>query len=74
MTIERVYELAKEAKLADDDLLTMYAAVGDMLRANFGAKAVDSGVGGGQVDFWVRFGDVEYKLVMAPHRSLRPAS
>ena len=74
MTIERVCELARESNLADGDMLDMYAKVGDALRTAFGEKSVDSGVGGGQVDFWLRFGDVEYKLVMVPHRSLKAVS
>lgn len=65
-----VKELAAENNLADDDFLEMYSLVNVALKEKF-PDAVDSGIGRGWCDFWIKRGDVEYKLVMKPHRSLK---
>lgn len=67
-----VNDLAVEHGLADQEMLAVRTMVLAALRGTF--KNVDNGVGGGQCDFWIQHGDVEYKLVMAPHRSLKAAS
>lgn len=67
---KQVCDLAGESGLADDAMLAMYSKVHAALRQAFGDTSVDSGVGGGWCDFWVKEGDVEYKLVMKPHRNL----
>lgn len=68
--IARVSELTSEAKLNDEDFIAMYAKVGNALSESFGKEAVDTGMGGGWADYWVRHEGVEYKLVMKPHKSL----
>lgn len=67
-----VNELASANKLADQDFLAARTKVLEALRMSFGN--VDSGVGMGQADFWIQFEDIEYKLVMAPVRTLRTTS
>lgn len=67
---DRVCDLAKEAKLNDDDFIELYRKVGDALRSAFPENAVDSGMGGGWLDFWIRWGDMEYKMVLKPHKTL----
>lgn len=72
MTVEKVCELASESNFNDADFIEIYRKVGDALKEAFGL--VDSGMGGGWCDFWIRHGDVEYKIVMKPHRSLKAMS
>lgn len=65
-----VCEVAKEANLNDADMIDLYSFVSEALRQKFVDGTVDSGMGGGWCDFWIRFRGVEYKLVMTPHRNL----
>lgn len=65
----RVCDLASGENLNDDAFIEMYRRVGDALSGAFGK--VDSGMGGGWCDFWLRAGDVEYKLVLKPHKALK---
>lgn len=67
---ERVCDLAAEAGLNDDDMIRLYGRISNALSTEFGPGKVDSGMGGGWCDFWIRDGGMEYKLVMKPHRSL----
>jgi hypothetical protein len=66
----RVCELASEDRLNDDVMLGVFTKVADALVGAFGPTGVDTGMGGGWCDFWIRDGDVEYKLTMNVHRSL----
>lgn len=67
-----VSERALEHGLADADLLEVRDKVLRGLYTEW--EFIDSGVGGGACDFWVRLRDVEYKLVLKPHRLLKKAS
>lgn len=67
---DRVCELASEGNINDDAMLGTFKKVADALSAAFGPTGLDTGMGAGWCDFWVRDGDVEYKLVMTPRRNL----
>lgn len=69
-----VADLAAEHNLNDSDMIELYSFVSEALRQKFYDGTVDSGMGAGWCDFWIRFRGVEYKLVMTPHRVLGPAS
>ena len=71
---DKVSDLAAEHNLNDADMIDLYSAVSEALREKFADGAVDSGMGGGWCDFWIRFRGVEYKLVITPHRNLGAAS
>lgn len=67
-----VNEMAADSGLADRDMLAARSRVMAALGSEF--SGVDSGVGAGYCYFWVRHGDVEYRLTMVPVRSLKVAS
>ena len=67
---DRVCELAAEEGLADTDTLSVYSRVHEALRKEFGDTAIDSGIGGGALDFWVRAGGMEYKVVFKLNRAI----
>lgn len=67
---ERVCDLAAESNLNDDHMISVYSRVVRALAAEFGPTAVDSGMGGGWCDFWLRDDNIEFKLVMKPHKGL----
>ena len=66
----RVCELASDERLNDDAMLGTFTKVADALVGAFGPTGVDTGMGGGWADFWIRDGEVEYKLTMKINRSL----